>query len=62
MINQRRGNVFNLDFKSEIVEALCILLFSKLKNLATSFASPEHPSPHCPLSKSMFESLTQITI
>ena len=33
MVNQLSRNVFNLDLKREIVVALCILLFSELKNL-----------------------------
>ena len=33
MVNQLSRNVFNPDLKREIVVALCILLFSELKNL-----------------------------
>ena len=33
VVNQLRRNIFNLDLKREIVAALCILLFSELKNL-----------------------------
>ena len=32
MMNQAKRNVFNLDLKGEVASALCIMLFSELKN------------------------------